>query len=165
MRFLGFAVVTGAAIMLGACGGEKAAPADSAAAPAEAAAAPAEAAPAAGAMAPITGTTHEIKMIGDGAGYRFEPAALTIAPGDGVKFILVSGGPHNVAFDPAAVPAASKAQLSANMPEQAGELSGKMMLNADESYTISFGGIAAGEYAFHCTPHLAMNMKGVITVK
>ena len=166
MRFLGFAVVTGAAIVLGASGGEKAAPADSAAPPAEAAAAaPAEAAPAAGAMAPITGTTHEIKMIGDGAGYRFEPAALTIAPGDGVKFVLVSGGPHNVAFDPAAVPAASKAQLSANMPEQAGELSGKMMLNADETYTISFGGIAAGEYAFHCTPHLAMNMKGVITVK
>jgi plastocyanin len=167
MRFLGFAVVTGAAILLGACGGDKAATTDSAAAPAAAPAeaAPAAAAPAAGAMAPITGTTHEVKMIGDGTGYRFEPANLTIATGDGVKFILVSGGPHNVAFDPAAVPAASKAQLSANMPEQAGELSGKMMLNADESYTISFGGIAAGEYAFHCTPHLAMNMKGVITVK
>ena len=167
MRFLGFAVVTGAAIMLGACGGEKAATTDTAAAGASAAAAPApaEAAPAAGAMAPITGTTHEVKMIGDGAGYRFEPAALTIAAGDGVKFVLVSGGPHNVAFDPAVVPAAAKAQLMANMPEQAGELSGKMMLNADESYTISFAGVAAGEYAFHCTPHLAMNMKGVITVK
>lgn len=168
MRFLGFAVVTGAAILLGACGGDKAATTDSAAAPAGASAAapaPAEAAPAAGAMAPITGTTHEVKMIGDGAGYRFEPANLTIAAGDGVKFIMVSGGPHNVAFDPAVVPAAAKAQLSANMPEQSGELSGKMMLNADESYTISFGGIPAGEYAFHCTPHLAMNMKGVITVK
>ena len=167
MRFLGFAVVTGAAILLGACGGDKAATTDSAAAPAAAPAeaAPAAAAPAAGAMAPITGTTHEVKMIGDGTGYRFEPANLTIAAGDGVKFVLVSGGPHNVAFDPATVAAAAKAQLSANMPEQAGELSGKMMLNADESYTISFGGIAAGEYAYHCTPHLAMNMKGVITVK
>jgi plastocyanin len=116
-------------------------------------------------MAPITGTTHEVKMIGDGTGYRFEPANLTIAAGDGVKFVLVSGGPHNVAFDPATVAAAAKAQLSANMPEQAGELSGKMMLNADESYTISFAGIPAGDYAYHCTPHLAMNMKGVITVK
>ena len=167
MRFLGFAVVTGAAILLGACGGDKAATTDSAAAPAAAPAeaAPAAAAPAAGAMAPITGTTHEVKMIGDGTGYRFEPANLTIATGDGVKFILVSGGPHNVAFDPAAVPAASKAQLSANMPEQAGELSGKMMLNANETYTISFAGIPAGTYDFHCTPHLAMNMKVKITVK
>ena len=166
MRFLGFAVVTGAAIMLGACGGDKAATTDSAAAPAATETAPAEAAPAAaGAMAPITGTTHEVKMIGDGTGYKFEPANLTIAAGDGVKFTLVSGGPHNVAFDGAAIPAAGKTQLMANMPEQAGELSGKMMLNADESYTISFAGVAAGEYPYFYTPHLAMNMKGVITVK
>ena len=168
MRFLGFAVVTGAAIMLGACGGDKAATTDSAMAPAGASAAAVtpEAAPAmAGAMAPITGTTHEIKMIGDGAGYRFEPANLTIAAGDGVKFTMISGGPHNVAFDPAVVPAAAKMQLMANMPEQAGELSGKMMLNANETYTISFAGVPAGEYAYNCTPHLAMNMKGVITVK
>ena len=165
MRFLGFAVVTGAALMLGACGGDKAATTDTAMAPAADSTAMAPAAPAAGAMAPITGTTHEVKMIGDGAGYRFEPANLTIAAGDGVKFVMISGGPHNVAFDPAVVPAAAKAQLSANMPEQAGELSGKMMLNADESYTMSFAGIPAGDYAYNCTPHAAMNMKGVITVK
>ena len=164
MRFLGFAVVAGA-VLMGACGGGEKAATDSAAAPAaEAAAAPA-AAPAAGAMAPITGTTHEVKMIGDGAGYRFEPADLTIKAGDGVKFLLVSGGPHNVAFDGATLSPEAKTQLMANMPEQAGELSGKMMLNADESYTISFAGVAAGEYPYFCTPHLAMNMKGVITVK
>lgn len=162
MRFLGFAVVTGAALLLGACGGDKAATTDTAMAPAADSAAMV---PAAGAMAPITGTTHEVKMIGDGAGYRFEPANITIAAGDGIKFLMVSGGPHNVAFDPAVVPAAAKAALMANMPEQSGELSSKMMLNADESYTISFAGVPAGEYAYNCTPHLAMNMKGVITVK
>ncbi len=166
MRFLGVAVVTGAAIVLGACGGGDKAKTDSAAAPAaEAAAAPAAAPAAAGAMAPITGTTHEVKMIGDEKGYRFEPAELTIKAGDGVKFVMVTGGPHNVAFDPAVVPAAGKAQLSANMPEQSGELSGKMLITAGEAYTISFGGVAAGTYDFHCTPHLAMNMKGKITVQ
>jgi plastocyanin len=164
MRFLGFAVV-GAAIVFGACGGGDSAPAaDSAAAAPAAEAAPA-AAPAAGAMAPITGTTHEVKMIGDGQGYRFEPAELTIKAGDGVKFVMVSGGPHNVAFDPAALSAEAKTALTANMPEQAGELSGKMLLNADETYTISFAGVPAGSYDFHCTPHLAMNMKGKITVQ
>ena len=166
MRFLGFAVVTGAAILLGACGGGDKAATDSAAAPAaDTAAAAAPAAPAAGAMAPITGTTHEVKMIGDGTGYKFEPANITIAAGDGVKFTMVSGGPHNVAFDAAAIPAAGKAALMANMPEQAGELSGKMMLAADETYTISFAGVAPGDYPYFCTPHMAMNMKGVITVK
>lgn len=166
MRFLGLAVVTSAAIVLGACGGEKAPAADTTQ-PSAAAAAPApEAAPAAaGAMAPITGTTHEVKMVGDGQGYTFQPAEITIKQGDGIKFVMVSGGPHNVAFDPAAVPAAAKSQLLANMPEQAGELSGKMLLNAGESYTISFAGVPAGTYDFFCTPHLAMNMKGKVTVQ
>ena len=30
---------------------------------------------------------------------------------------MISGGPHNVAFDPATLPAAAKAALLANMPE------------------------------------------------
>jgi plastocyanin len=168
MRFLGFAVMTGAAIVLSACGGGDKAATDSAAAPAGAttAAAPAAApAAAAGAMSPITGTTHEVKLIGDATGYKFEPAELTIKAGDGIKYTFVSGGPHNVAFDPTMVPAAGKAQLMANMSEQMGELSGKMMLAAGESYTISFGGVAPGVYEFHCTPHLAMNMKGKVTVQ
>jgi plastocyanin len=153
--------------MLGACGGgEKAA--DTTAAGASAAAAPAAApeAPAmAGTMSPITGTTHEVKMRGDATGYRFEPAEITAKVGDGIKFTFVDGGPHNVAFDPATFPAAAKAQMMANMPEQVGELSGKMLLAAGESYTISLGGIPAGTYDFFCTPHLAMNMKGKIIIQ
>lgn len=163
MRFLGFAVVAGA-VLMGACGGGDKAATDTAVAAAPAAEA-APAAAAAGAMAPITGTTHEVKMIGDGAGYRFEPADITVKAGDGIKFTMVSGGPHNVAFDPAALSPEAKTQLMANMPEQSGELSSKMMLNADESYTISFAGVPAGTYDYNCTPHLAMNMKGKITVQ
>jgi len=165
MRFLGFAVVTGAAILLGACGGDKAATTDSAAAPVAEMAPAADAAPAAGAMAPITGTTHEVKMIGDGTGYRFEPVDITVKAGDGIKFVFVSGGPHNVAFDAATLSPEAKAALVANMPEQAGELAGKMLLNPDEAYTVSFAGVPAGTYDYYCTPHLAMNMKGKITVQ
>ncbi|MBL0170866.1 MAG: cupredoxin domain-containing protein [Gemmatimonadaceae bacterium] len=168
MRFLGLAVAAGAAIVLGACGGGEKAATDSAAAGASAAAAPVAepAAPAAaGVMSPITGTTHEVKMRGDATGYRFEPAEITVKAGDGIKFTFIDGGPHNVAFDPALFPAAAKAQMMANMPEQVGELSGKMMMAAGESYTISLGGIPAGTYDFFCTPHLAMNMKGKIIVQ
>jgi plastocyanin len=169
MRFLGFAMMASAAIVLSACGGDKAATTDTAAAGASAAAAtPAAetpAAPAAGAMAPVTGTMHEVKMVGDGTAYKFEPAELTIKQGDGVKFIMVSGGPHNVSFDPATTPAAAKTALAANMPEQMGELMGKMLVTANETYTISFAGVPAGTYDYNCTPHLAMNMKGKITVQ
>ncbi len=168
MRFLGFAVVASAALVLGACDGKKTAAADSTtAAPAATPApeAPAAATPVAGAMAPITGTTVEVKMVGDGTGYRFEPADITLKAGDGIKFVFVSGGPHNVMFDAAGMSPAAKAAIMANMPEQGGELSGKMMIAAGESYTMSFGGVPAGKYSYNCTPHLAMNMKGTVTVQ
>jgi plastocyanin len=179
MRFYGVALAA-SAIFLGACGGKDnkaadttatAAPAatttDTAAAASGAAATGAAATPAAGSatMAPITGKTIEVKMIGDEKGYRFEPADVTVKAGDGIKFINVSGGPHNAAFDPATVPAAAKAQLSANMPNQMAELSGPLLIQPNETYTISFAGVPAGKYPYHCTPHLAMGMKGNITVQ
>src|SRR5687768_7075148 len=155
MRFLGFAVVS-SAIALGACGGGGETTADTAATPDTAATAAATTpAATAGAMAPITGTTHEVKMVGDDKGYRFEPADITVKAGDGIKFTMVSGGPHNVAFDPATIPADVKPQLSANMPNQQGELSSPMFMNAGESYTISFANVKPGQYPYNCTPHLA----------
>ena len=177
MRFYGIALLTGTAL-LGACGGEKAAT-DTAAANAAAAsantpaAAPAATTPAAGApapagavaAAPATGKTHEVKMIGDQTGYKFEPANLTIKQGDAVKFIMTSGGPHNVAFQ-GVTDAAAKAQLDANMSgAKMGELSGPMIMAPNEAYVVSFAKVPAGTYAFTCTPHAAMNMKGVITVQ
>jgi plastocyanin len=117
-------------------------------------------------MAPITGTTHEVKMIGDAKGYRFEPANFTVKQGDGVKFVVVTGGPHNVAFDPATIPADVKGQLDANMgTDKMGELSSNMKMNAGDAITVSFGNIKPGQYPYHCVPHLALNMKGVITVQ
>ena len=171
MRFYGIALAA-SAVVLGACaGGDKnagdtsAVAVDTTAAPA--AAAPAAAAPAGGAvaMAAITGKTVEVKMIGDATGYKFEPANITIKAGDGIKFTVVGGGPHNVAFDPATVPADQQAQLDANISEKMGQLSSALKTNAGESVTVSFANIKAGTYPFHCTPHLALGMKGVITVQ
>ena len=119
-----------------------------------------------GTMAPITGTTHEVKMVGDAQGYRFEPANITVKQGDGIKWIMVSGGPHNVAFDAATVPADVKPQLDANMgTDKMGELSSNMKMNPNETITVSFANIKAGRYPYVCVPHLAMNMKGVVTVQ
>jgi plastocyanin len=180
MRFHGIALLASATI-LGACGGEKTPAADTsapAATPAPAAtttdtgaaataAAPATAAPAAGAVAaaPATGQTHEVKMIGDATGYKFEPANLTVKQGDAVKFVMVSGGPHNVTFQNV-TDAAAKAQLDANMPGQKmGELAGPMVMQPNEAYVVSFAKVPAGKYDYICTPHAAMNMKGTITVQ
>lgn len=169
MRFLGHALLT-SVFVLGACaGGDNAANSDTAAAAVAsdtAAAAPAASgATTASAGAPITGTIHEVKMVGDDKGYRFEPANLTIKQGDGVKFTMVSGGPHNVGFDAADLPAGAADVLKANMPNQQSPLQSPFLINPNDSYTVSFANAPKGKYPFHCLPHLAMNMKGVITVE
>ena len=174
MRFYGLTLAAGA-ILLGACtkGDDKgnvnnetaSAVATPAAEPAPGATAGTGTATGAAAAAPITGTTHEVKMLGDAQGYRFEPANITIKAGDGIKFVMVSGGPHNVAFPPESTPAAAKAQLSANMPNQMAELAGPLLINPNEAYTISFANVPAGKYEYNCTPHIAMGMKGTITVQ
>lgn len=167
MRFYGLALLASATV-LGACGGGENKAADTTKAPPAAApATPAATTPAAGGLAPIaaTGDTITVKMINDDKGYRFDPANISIKSGQAVKFVMISGGPHNVAFDPATVPADSKDQLNANMVGQMSELSSALVMNPNEAITISFGGIKPGTYPFHCTPHLAMNMKGTITVQ
>jgi plastocyanin len=178
MRFYGFAVAIGMTGLVACAGGEKN-PADTthvavdtSAAAATSSTAGGTSSPAAGAtsgtatMAPITGTTHEVKMVGDAKGYRFEPANITVKQGDGIKFTVASGGPHNVAFDPATIPADVKSQLDANMgSDKMGELSSNMKMNPGDAVTISFANIKPGQYPFHCVPHLALGMKGVITVQ
>jgi len=167
MRFNGLALVAGAMAIVACSGGDKnaqqtaATQNDTAAAPATTTTATTAGSTAA--MAPITGKTHEVKMIGDGTTYKFDPANIEIKQGDGVKFIMISGGPHNVAFID--TPAAAQAQLSANMPNQMKELTSPMMMTANETYTVSFANVPAGTYNYHCEPHAAMGMKGAIKVE
>lgn len=166
MRF-GTLLVAGSAL-LAACGGSEPKPADTATPAPAPSAAPAPAASGAtgsASAAPVTGTIHEVKMVGDNGGYKFEPAALTVKTGDGIKFVMVSGGPHNIAFDAATVPDDMKAQLQANMSNSPGNLDSPMLVNANEAWMVSMGNIKAGKYGVICTPHLAMGMKMEVTVQ
>ncbi len=170
MRFLGYVVIS-SAVVLGACGGgDKKADTTATAAPAVTDTA-ATAAPATttGAMAPVTGTTHEVKMIGDTKGFRFEPANITVKAGDGIKFLNMGGGPHNVAFDATSVPADVKSQLNANFgadKDAQMDLSSKLTgVAAGDAITISFANIAPGTYNIFCLPHKMMGMTGKITVQ
>jgi plastocyanin len=166
MQFKGLALVASAFVFAACGGGSESQPAAEATPAPAAEATPAPAAGGAVAAAPATGTTHEVKMIGDDKGYRFEPANFTIKAGDAVKFVFVSGGPHNVAFDGSTLAAPVKAQLDANFgTAKMAELSSNMFMAAGEGITISFANIPAGEYHYNCTPHLAMGMKGIITVQ
>lgn len=173
MRWTQMATIMCGAGLL-ACGGEERAKGDAGGAAGQSAAANQPAAPggAAGTAAggaeagqPATGTTHEVKMLGDAQGYRFEPKALTIRAGDAVRWTLVSGPPHNVSFWPDSIPQDAASQLQANMPETTAPLTGPLRMTPGESYTVSFAGVPAGKYGYYCLPHLAMGMVARLTVQ
>lgn len=166
MRFKGMALVAGVVVLAACGGGETTAEAPAAAPVAAPAAAPTGDAMPAGAAMPITGKTIEVRMVGDAQGFRYEPANITANVGDGIKFIMESGGPHNVAFEAAKIPAAGKAQLDANIgTDRIGELSSGLKMAPGETILLSLGGVAPGSYPFICTPHLAMNMTGTLTIQ
>lgn len=154
-------MVAGLAIVLAACGGEKKAEDQSTTAtPEQPAAAPA-AEPAAGG-----GATHDVSMVLDGSTYKFDPSDLTIKVGDVINFHNKSGGPHNVAFDAAGIPSGSAAAIDAALgATKMAPLTGALVTAPNDIITLNTAGFPAGSYNFHCTPHQALGMKGVLTVK
>jgi len=121
---------------------------------------------------PAPPAVHTVRMVMDGAIGKFEPSTITIHPGDQVRFVNVSGGPHNVSFDPATLPQGGQQLLEAAMADQIQPLWGKLIERNGESYTISFAGARPGRYPFFCTPHMydrnghmTTGMKGVIVVR
>jgi plastocyanin len=151
MRFT--AMMAGAAVVLAACGGAKT---DAGANPdSNKAAAPAPTAAA--------GTQHVVNMVMEGTAYKFVPADITIKAGDAVVFKGVSGAAHNIVFWADSIPTGAGDLLTKAMPDGTAPLSSKMVPDGD-STVVSFAGLPAGTYKMYCLPHMAMGMKGSITV-
>lgn len=127
-----------------------------------------EAAPQAQVAAPATGTVHQVQMMLTPTGeFVYQPAELTIRPGDAVRWINVSGGPHNVAFYEDKIPAGARNFLEDAMPStmQGGRpLSGELLIAPDAAWEIVFAGAPAGTYEYYCTPHEMLGMKATLTV-
>jgi plastocyanin len=115
---------------------------------------------------PVRGTIHTVSMQLDNEGFRFDPAYLTVAEGDGVQFVMVSGVPHNVTFDEKFIPPAARAQLLANLAALgARDFAAPVVTAVDSAYTVSTSGLPRGDYLFYCAPHRSLNMHGVLTVR
>jgi len=57
------------------------------------------------------------------------------------------------------------AQTGAGPSAKIGDLSSPLLTAPNDTYTVSFAGVKPGKYDFNCTPHLALGMKGTITVQ
>jgi len=96
--------------------------------------------------------------------YRYAPATLTIKAGDVVRFINVSGGPHNVAFKKDKIPAGAQAVLNAAMRGRLQDLMGPYIKDSLATYDVSFAGAPAGSYTYACSPHEPLGMVATLTV-
>jgi plastocyanin len=136
-----------AALLLAACGGDKAPSSDSAAG-----GTPSPAAAPANVPTP-TGTVITIEMITDETGNYFKPKEIEAKPGDVLKFVLVTGV-HNVNFLADSNPGA------ANLPPMStfAQLPGQEIL-----IPVNFE--AGKSYYFQCDPHALLGMVGKLKVE
>ena len=109
---------------------------------------------AAGTAAPpaASGADHVVRIVSD---YRnlqmaFVPDHLEIAPGDRVTWINEADEEHDVVTFPDGYPRGAKGFQS------------PVMTRAGEEFSHHFD--VPGTYEYHCMPHLAMGMRGMIVV-
>lgn len=115
-----------------------------------------------------TGTVHRVEMKGDpGASrYWYEPDQLTISAGDLVRFVNISGPPHNVAFYQDSIPEGARPVLEQAMAGRTiSPLNGNLLVELNATYDVSFDGAPGGEYRIYCVPHEVFGMKMTITVQ
>ena len=101
---------------------------------------------------PAMAKEYTVKMVsdpGEDKPYYFNPANLTIQPGDTVTFINAQDDTHNVMVDGA--PQAMKDMIMSPMLEV-----------EDDKWSYKF--TVPGTYSFHCHPHQELGMKGTIIV-
>ena len=143
-----------------ACGGGDSSE-EAASTPSASAAPPAAAAVVGGAG----GAVHTVDMIlNDQGQYRYVPAQLTIKVGDTVRWVNVSGGPHNVQFKTDGIPAGAEDALNAAMSDRIGPVNGPLLIQPNAAYEISFAGAPTGVYNYTCTPHELLGMSATLTV-
>lgn len=102
-------------------------------------------------------TVHEVKMVDVSATeFKFEPADITVARGDIIRWIQTTATPHNVDLregPDGTIPAVDTPV-------------GPFMVTPDETYELVIGDeFADGTTKYVCTPHEYMGMVGSITVQ
>lgn len=103
--------------------------------------------------------TYTVKLGSDKGMLAFEPAKLSVQPGDTIKWVNNKVPPHNVVFDASQNPAKS-ADLAKNLSHK------QLMMSPGQEFTTTIPADApAGEYTFYCEPHRGAGMVGKVVVE
>ncbi len=108
---------------------------------------------------PAAAETYTVKLGSDKGMLAFQPAKLTIKPGDTIQWVNNKVPPHNVVFDPTKNPAKDASLAKALSHKQ-------LMMSPGQKQETTFPADAApGDYTFYCEPHRGAGMIGKITVQ
>jgi plastocyanin len=108
---------------------------------------------------PAAADTYTVKMGTDKGLLQFEPATVTIKPGDTVKWVMNKVPPHNIVFDDTKIPGGDKA-LAKKLSDE------KLKFSPGESYEKTFSAdIEPGTYSYYCQPHRGAGMAGKVVVE
>lgn len=108
---------------------------------------------------PAAAETYKVKLGSDKGMLVFDPAKLTIKPGDTVEWVNNKVPPHNVVFDAAKNPGKS-ADVAKNLSHKQ-----LLMTPGQEVKTTFSADTPAGDYSYYCEPHRGAGMIGKITVE
>jgi plastocyanin len=106
--------------------------------------------------------TIEIKMTVVDGRSAYEPTAVTVIPGDTVKWVAVMRS-HNVQFWADSVPPAAVAMLKKDIGNDT--LATVRYPTAGQSFSLVMKDYPKGVYKYFCTPHLRMGMVAKLTVE
>jgi plastocyanin len=96
--------------------------------------------------------------------YRFDPARVTVRPGDILVFQAVRGAPHNVVFEGRDLTEATHEAINGAMGRRTGDLSGPLLTSDGSEYRLVVPRVAPGVYHFFCLPHRAYDERGELHV-
>jgi manganese oxidase len=104
-----------------------------------------------------SGRVLEVRMVEVGGAMRFEPENLEVRRGDVVRFVQEGAMPHNVQFVRNTAPRGA---------EIGDSWMGPFLSKKGEVYEVEIDErFLDGTWEYVCTPHIAMGMKGTLTVE
>lgn len=108
---------------------------------------------------PAAADNHKVKLGSDKGMLVFDPAKLTIKPGDTVEWVNNKVPPHNVVFDAAKNPNKS-ADLAKSFSHK------QLLMTPGQDVKTTFPeDTPPGDYTYYCEPHRGAGMIGKITVE
>jgi plastocyanin len=110
--------------------------------------------------------SHEVHLecAPDGASCRFQPTEVRAPPGDVLEFVVGSGGPFVIGFQPNDFPPEAHAAMNQAIPDRSGDLQGPLLRAPGGHLRVVVPPLPKGRYRFVAVTHVAYRMAGTLIV-